>query len=173
MVATFLLVSGQYGAFTFVSPILQNISGVHANTVGALLLAYGLAAILGNFAAAWAAERSVRGTIVVLSASLTAILALFPIIGVTPITGSTLLVLWGFAFGALPVSLQTWIIKAAPHATEAATGLNTAVFNFAIAFGALLGSFDVDSIALTGVQWITAGLAALTSFAAWSGRDGK
>jgi len=48
-----------------------------------------------------------------------------------------------------------------------------AVFNFAIAFGALLGSFVVDSIALTGVLWITAGLAALTSFAVWSGRDGK
>jgi predicted MFS family arabinose efflux permease len=172
VIATFLLVSGQYGAFTFVTPILLNISGIHAHTVGELLLGYGLAAILGNFAAAWAAQRSVRGTIVVLSAILTAVLALFPFIGVTPVTGSILLVVWGFAFGALPVSVQTWIIKAAPHATEAATGLNTSVFNFAIAFGALLGSLVVDSIALAGVLWITAGLVAVTSLAVWSARDG-
>jgi predicted MFS family arabinose efflux permease len=171
VIATFLLVSGQWGAFTFVAPILQTISGVHAQSLGPLLLAYGLAAIFGNFAAAWAAARSVRGTIVALSAFLTAILVLFPFIGRNPVTGSALLILWGFAFGALPVSVQMWIIKAAPHATEAATGLNTSVFNFAIAFGALLGSFVVDSIALAGVMWIAAGLVALTSFAVWGTRD--
>jgi predicted MFS family arabinose efflux permease len=171
VIATFLLVSGQYGAFTFVTPILQSISGVPAHVVGALLLAYGVAAIVGNFAAAWAAGRSVRLTIVILSAILTTILASFPLIGVTPITGATLLILWGFAFGALPVSVQTWIIKAAPRATEAATGLNTSVFNFAIAFGALLGSFVVDSMALAGVMWITAALVGLTSIAVRGARD--
>jgi predicted MFS family arabinose efflux permease len=171
VIATFLLVSGQYGAFTFVTPILQTISAVPAHAVGGLLLAYGVAAILGNFAAAWAVARSVRMTVVVLSAFLTAILATFPLIGTTPVMGAVLLMMWGFAFGALPVSLQTWIIKAAPRATEAATGLNTSVFNFAIALGALLGSFVVDSMALSGVMWIMAGLVAMTSMAVWSTRE--
>jgi len=171
VIATFLLVSGQYGAFTFVTPILQTIAAVPAHVVGVLLLVYGLAAILGNFAAAWAAARSVRMTIVVLSALLATILAIFPLIGVTPVLGSTLLILWGIAFGALPVTVQTWIIKAAPQATEAATGLNTSVFNFAIAFGALLGSLVVDSMALAGVMWITAGLVAMTTLVVWGTRE--
>jgi predicted MFS family arabinose efflux permease len=165
VLATFLLCSGHYGAFTFVSPILQRIAGLPAHTVGVLLLAYGGFAILGNFVAGAAAARHVRATIITLSVGFASVLTLIPLIGTTPVTGTLLLVGWGLAFGALPVSVQTLILKAAPDATEAATGLNTCMFNLAIALGALFGSLVVGSIALRGVLWLAAGLVILTSLA--------
>jgi predicted MFS family arabinose efflux permease len=73
----------------------------------------------------------------------------------------------GFAFGGLPVSVQTWIIKSAPGSIEVATGLNTCVFNLAIALGALLGSSAVPFVDVTGVLWIAAVLVALTPMAVW------
>ncbi|GAA1369747.1 hypothetical protein GCM10009612_58400 [Streptomyces beijiangensis] len=50
-----------------------------------------------------------------------------------------LLVLWGIAYGAVPVCSQTWFSRAAPHAPEAATVLFTASFQATISAGALLG----------------------------------
>ncbi|KAA2265354.1 MFS transporter [Solihabitans fulvus] len=169
-IATFLLVSGHYAAFTFVSPILQDISGIGVKAIGPLLVAYGVAGIVGNTIAGSIAGRDVRATIIVVSIVLAACLAVFPVLGHSPVSGTALLILWGLAFGGLPVSVQTWIIKAAPNATEAATGLNTCMFNLAIALGALFGSLAVRSVAVTGVLWIAAGLVILTSIAVWSTR---
>lgn len=163
VVATFLLVSGHYGAFTFVSPILQDVSGVGAAFIGPLLLAYGVAGMAGNLIVGAWAGRNVRGTIVVVSVALAVILAAFPLIGGNAVTGSILLIAWGFAFGGLPVSVQTWIIKAAPQGVEAATGLNTCMFNLAIALGALFASLIVGVVAVTGVLWVAAALVVLTS----------
>jgi predicted MFS family arabinose efflux permease len=170
VIATFLLVSGQYGAFTFVSPILQSVAGISAAAVGPLLLGFGVAGIAGNFVAGSWAARNVRGTIIAVSVSLAVILAVYPMIGRTPISGGALLILWGFAFGGLPVSVQTWILKAAPNATEAATGLNTCMFNLAIALGALFGSLVVGLVAVTGVLWLAAALVILTTVAVWRTR---
>ena len=39
--------------------------------------------------------------------------------------------LWGFAFGALPVGAQTWIIRAAPEYAESAGGLLLTTFQVA------------------------------------------
>ncbi|MFC6933192.1 hypothetical protein ACFQHO_24520 [Actinomadura yumaensis] len=74
-----------------------------------------------------------------------------------------LLIVWGLAFGGVPVSVQTWILKAAPGATEPATALNTSMFNLAIALGALSGGVIVDQVSTTAVLWTGAALSALTS----------
>lgn len=163
--ATFLLVSGHYAAFTFVSPALQDISGVDENVIGPLLLCFGGAGILGNFLAGALARRDVRRTLIATSVLLAVILAVFPIAGKSTVSGVALLVLWGLAFGAVPVGVQTWILKAAPGATEAATALNTCLFNLAIALGALFGGIIVNAVSVTGVLWFGAILAALTSLA--------
>jgi predicted MFS family arabinose efflux permease len=168
VIATFLLVSGHYGAFTFVSPLLQEVSGIDVKAIGPLLLAFGVAGMVGNFVAGSWAGRNVRATIIAVSIALAVILALFPVLGGSPVGGAVLLVLWGFAFGGLPVSVQTWIIKAAPHGIEAATGLNTCMFNLAIALGALFASVIVGAISVSAVLWVAAGLVALTSLAVWS-----
>ncbi|MNL60865.1 putative arabinose transporter [compost metagenome] len=59
-----------------------------------------------------------------------------------------LLLVWGFAYGGVSVSLQTWMMRAAPAAVEAATALLVAIFNLGIALGSLAG---VPSVDLLGV----------------------
>ncbi|GAA4229110.1 putative MFS family arabinose efflux permease [Streptosporangium album] len=44
--------------FTYVRPALEEISGADAGLIGALLLAYGVAGVAGNFAGAAGAARS-------------------------------------------------------------------------------------------------------------------
>ncbi|MCI3929347.1 MFS transporter [Streptomyces sp. AN091965] len=170
VIATGLLVGGHYAAFTFISPILQETSGVSESLIGPLLLVYGLAGIGGTVLAGITATRDVRATIIAMSVLLAAVLALFPLVGRSPATGIVLLVLWGLAFGGIPVAVQTWVLKAAPGSTEAATALNTSMFNLAIASGAALGGVVVSAVSLTAVLGFGAALSALTSLAVWRTR---
>ncbi|WFB05888.1 MFS transporter [Streptomyces sp. LX-29] len=171
VIATFLLVSGHFMAFTFISPTLRTLSGIDEAAVGPLLLGFGIAGIIGNFLAGAAAGRDIRTAVITISALLTVVLATFPIVGRDPIGGTALLLVWGLAFGGVPVSVQTWILKAAPEATEAATALNTSVFNLAIALGALAGGLVADHVALSGVLAVGALLTLLTSLAVWRARS--
>ncbi|MFC9440250.1 MFS transporter [Nocardia sp. NPDC057030] len=163
VLVTFLLVSGHFAAFTFVSPILQDFSGLDKAMVGPALLAFGVAGIIGNFLTGAAAGRNIRVTLIVISTLLAAVLALVALVGGTPVTGVILLVVWGLAFGGIPVGVQTWILQAAPGSTEAATALNTAMFNLAIALGALFGGIIADNVVLSAVLWFGAGLSVLAS----------
>ncbi|MFI0482773.1 MFS transporter [Actinomadura sp. 9N215] len=169
-IATFLLVSGHVATYTFVSPILQDISGVDENLVGPLLLVFGAAGIAGTFVAGAAAGRDVRVTVAAVSVLLTAVLALFPLLGATTVSAVVLLVLWGLAFGGVPVTVQMWILKAAPEHAEAATALNTVVFNLAIALGALFGGFVINGASATAVLGFGAALTVLTFLALWTTR---
>ncbi|MEU8799180.1 MFS transporter [Spirillospora sp. NPDC048819] len=167
---TFLLVSGHMAAYTFVSPVLQEISGIDEDLIGPLLLVFGVAGVAGTFVAGAAAGRNVRATIVAVSVLLTAVLALFPLAGATHVTGVAFLILWGLAFGGVPVGVQMWIFKAAPDHAEPATALNTVMFNLAIAVGALFGGLVVDGASTTAVLWFGALLTALTFLAVRSAR---
>jgi len=162
IMTTFLLITGHMAAYTFVSPILQDISGVSENLIGPLLLVFGAAGIVGTFLGGTAAGRNVRATLIAVAVLLTSVLALFPFVGVTYGTGIALLVLWGLAFGSYPVGVQIWIFKAAPDHAEAVTALNTVMFNLAIALGALIGGRIVDGASTTAALWFGAVLTALT-----------
>ncbi|MEU5876086.1 MFS transporter [Spirillospora sp. NPDC047279] len=172
VLATGLLVGGHMAAFTFVSPILQEVSGIDEGLIGPLLLAFGVAGIVGNVVAGTAAGRDVRRALIAISVLLGTMLALFPILGGNAVSGAAVLIVWGLAFGGAPMAVQTWILKAAPkEQMEAATALNTSMFNLAIALGALFGGLVVDQVALQGVLWVGAALALLTTVAVWRTRQ--
>ncbi|MFF8829501.1 MFS transporter [Streptomyces sp. NPDC015131] len=170
VIATFLLITGHFVAYTFVRPVLQDISGVEPGLISSLLLGYGVAGIVGNTVAGSWAGRDVRRTLLIISGTLTAAMALIPLLGTGPVGGVALLLVWGLAYGGVSVSLQTWMMKAAPEATEAATSLFVAAFNLSIALGALIGGLAVDAFATAGVLWIGGALVLLTALALWSAR---
>ncbi|QES53144.1 MFS transporter [Streptomyces venezuelae] len=140
VVVTFLVVTGQFAAYTFVRPILQEVSGVDPEYISTLLLGYGVAGVAGNFLAG---TRDAYRTLLVVSSSLGVVLALIAVLP-GPAAGTVLLLAWGLAYGGVSVSVQGWMIKAAPEAPEAASSLMVAMFNFAIAAGALCGGLAVD-----------------------------
>ncbi|MET7299984.1 MFS transporter [Embleya sp. NPDC005575] len=167
---TFLLITGHFVAYTFVRPILRNVSGVDEGLIGVLLLGYGVAGVAGNFAAGARASREARRTLLTITAALTTVLTLLALLHDVPAAGITLLIVWGLAYGGVPVSLQTWMLTAAPQATEAATSLFVAVFNLSIALGALLGALAVDGIATAAAPWLGAALVFLTALTAIAAR---
>lgn len=132
-VATLFSVTGHFAAFTFVGPILRDIAGLSASAVGPA------GALRG---------RAVPTVVFTILAVITVALALLPAVDLQPASGVLLLPLWGLFFGGLSVSMQTWMIKAAPAAIEAATSLWVGVWNLSIGVGALAGGFAIHKLSL-------------------------
>ncbi|MFJ9744067.1 MFS transporter, partial [Streptomyces sp. NPDC101166] len=107
VLVTFLLVSGHFAAFTYVSPILQNLAGLNKAAVGPALLIFGIAGIIGNFLTGAVAARDVRTALITISAVLATALVLVALVGGTSMIALGLLLVWGLAFGGIPVGVQT------------------------------------------------------------------
>ncbi|MFE3183034.1 MFS transporter [Streptomyces violascens] len=154
-----LLVTGHFAAYTYVRPVLEEVSGASAGMIGTLLLVYGVAGLAGNFAAGAGAWRSPRSTLLAISAVLAATVALVPVLGGSALAAGVLLAVWGLSYGGVSVSTQTWLLASAPETREAASSLFVGVFNGAIALGALAGGLAADGAGVTAVMWLGGGLA--------------
>ncbi|MGI5390862.1 MFS transporter [Streptomyces sp. CA-251251] len=165
IIATVLLVFGHFAAYTFVSPVLQDLSGIEERYVGPLLFVFGAAGMTGNFVAGAALSRRVHRSVLTIAVAMAVAMPLFLLLGRTAIGGAVLLIVWGLAFGGVSVGLQTWMIKAAPQAVEAASSLWVAVFNLSIGCGALAGGIIVDRLTLQGSLWLGGACALLAALA--------
>ncbi|WP_328316230.1 MFS transporter [Streptomyces sp. NBC_00388] len=172
VLATFLLITGHFVAYTFVRPVLQDISGFDGNMTSSLLLVYGVAGIAGNFVAGSRAAKHIRATLFSIAIVLTAAMVLIPVLGTGRAGGAVLLVVWGLGYGGVSVSLQTWMLKAAPEANEAASSLFVMMFNLSIALGALIGGLVVDG-STSGVLWLGGTLVLLTAAAVATSRKAQ
>lgn len=170
ILATFLIVTGHFSAYTFISPVLRDLSGIDERLVGPLLFGFGVAGIVGNFIAGAAVAKRLHRTVLSIAAALGVTVLLYPLVGLTGAGGVTLLVVWGLVYGGVSTSLQTWMIKTAPQAVEEASALWVAVFNLSIGLGALAGGAVVDALPLQGILWLAGGLVLAAGLAVWSAR---
>lgn len=161
LILTLLLVAGHFMAFTFVRPLLLSVSGFDARWIGALLFAYGLAGIIGNFLAGIIAARRTALTLMAIALGLLLTPILFLTVGGSHFGGGIALLVWGLAYGGVSVGLMTWMMKAAPRAVEMASALYVGVFNIGIALGSWVGGQIVDSSGLITTLWLAAGFAAV------------
>lgn len=158
---TFLVITGHFVAYTFLRPILLG-DGIDSSMISPLFLTFGVAGICGNFIAGALITKRLRQTVLGIAVVITAAMVLLAVTDTNTVSAGAILILWGLGYGAVPVTFQTWILNAAPDATEAASPLYVSMFNLSIALGALFGGLAVDSIATSSVLWIGGGLAILT-----------
>ncbi len=154
-----LLVCGHFAAYTYVRPVLEDVSGVKASLIGTLLLVYGIAGVAGNFLAGSRVGKTIKGTLLTISAVLAVSVLLVPKLGVSTLGALILLAVWGISYGGVSVSTQTWLSTAAPEAREGVTSLFVGVFNGAIAVGATAGGLMVDGYGTESVMWLGGALA--------------
>ncbi|PWC78987.1 hypothetical protein TSH64_33705 [Azospirillum sp. TSH64] len=143
---TALIMTANFLAFTYIAPFLEQITGFETSWIGGLLLAYGAAGLVGNFGIGPIMARGYRPTLFVTMIVLIASLAALSFAGTNRGLVIALLLVWGAAYTALPVLMQTWVFKAAAHLNgpEAPSSLYVAAYNGAIAAGAFVGGVIVD-----------------------------
>ncbi|MCZ4121981.1 MFS transporter [Streptomyces sp. H39-S7] len=167
LLATFLVVIAHFAAYTYVEPFLQQVTQVKVSLISTFLLVYGAAGVIGNFVAGWAITRGLRATWIGCTSLLAAATLLLPVLGGGRLTALGLLVVWGLAYGAVPVCSSTWFARSAPNAPEAATVLFTASFQATLSAGALVGGVIVDRTSTATVMTLSGSVAVLMVAMLW------
>ncbi|MDC2890708.1 MFS transporter [Psychrosphaera algicola] len=152
---------GTFVAFTYLAPILNNITGLNSNVIGLVMLVYGVSVAIGNIWGGKMADKMgpIKALTVIFS-GLAIILFTFSFTAVHPIAAILTILVWGaFAFGNVP-SLQVYVVSLAqkhtPDAVDVASGLNIAAFNVGIALGAWGGGLIVAESNLINTTWVGA-----------------
>ncbi|MGK5071661.1 MFS transporter [Janthinobacterium sp. ZB1P44] len=152
---------GSFIAFTYLAPILQQVSGFSAGAVGAVMLVYGVSVAFGNIWGGKLADK--KGPVRALKRIfllLSAVLLLLTFTAPHPVLVVITVLLWGaVAFGNV-AGLQVYVVQQAEHftprAVDVASGLNIAAFNLGIAGGAWGGGLIVEHLGLVHTGWIGA-----------------
>ena len=152
---------GTFIPFTFLAPILTDLSGFSASAVGWVMLVYGVSVAVGNL---WGGKLADRlGPIPamrIIFALLAAVLLLLQFTAPHPWLAVGTVLLWGaVAFGNVP-GLQVYVVKQAerftPQTVDVASGLNIAAFNLGIAGAAWAGGLIMTHWGLQHTPWIGA-----------------
>lgn len=152
LIATLLIVAGHFAGFTYIRPYLEDVPRLNVEMVSLVLLAYGVGGFFGNIVGGIITERS-ASLGVVFASSLIAVSAVILVsLGASTTAAAVAITLWGFAFGALPVSVQSYITRAAQDEAESAGALLLTTFQIAISSGAVLGGLLIDAQGPLGVM---------------------
>lgn len=166
---------GSFTAFTYLAPMLEQISGFQASATGVLMLIYGLSVAVGNVWGGKLADRKgpVRA-LQIIFAGLAGVLLLLAVTAASKWLVVLTVLLWGaVAFGNV-AGLQLYVVqqaeRATPHAVDVASGLNIAAFNVGIAFGAWAGGHIVAQLGIMATPWIGALIVLVAlGLTTWSG----
>lgn len=152
---------GTFTAFTYLAPILEQVSGFDSSAVGLIMLVYGVSVAIGNICGGKMADSmGPVKALTIIFAGLAGILLVFNFTAVNPIAAVITILVWGaFAFGNVP-GLQVYVVKLAekyaPDGVDVASGLNIAAFNVGIALGSWGGGHIVAEAGLMHTPWVGA-----------------
>lgn len=152
---------GNFIAFTFLAPMLTDVTHLSAGAVSLVILLYGASVAVGNILGGKLADR--MGPVASLTIIFVGLAVMLLLLGLAlPSAIATIVVVafWGgFAFANVP-PLQSYVVQIArevsPGAVDVASGLNIGAFNLGIALGAWAGGLVVDGLSLTAAPFIGA-----------------
>lgn len=129
--------------FTYLVPLLTELTGIASGVIPALLLAYGVGGFAGNLVAGRLADLSLGRTLTGVFVILIITLLLFPLgAGTVPVMVALVLVL-GLLSTATIAPLQSLVLRHAEGAPTLSMAVNVGAFNLANAIGAALGGATV------------------------------
>ncbi|KUF11533.1 MFS transporter [Pseudoponticoccus marisrubri] len=152
---------GNFIAFTYLAPMLTDVTGLSAGAVSLVILLYGASVAAGNILGGKLADRiGPVPALTLIFAGLAASLAALGVALASPVAAIAVVAVWGgFAFANVP-PLQSYTVaiarEVAPGAVDVASGLNIGAFNLGIALGAWAGGLVVDGIGLAATPFIGA-----------------
>jgi predicted MFS family arabinose efflux permease len=157
---TLALCIGNFTLFTYIDVFIERDGGIHGFSLAIVLLANGIAGLIGNLIAGRVTDR--RPRLAALSCAVMfglAVLSLGCVGRHLPPLAIALVLLWGAAITTLPVIAQGAVLRVARGAGDVASSLYVVAFQIGIAGGALLGAGALDAGVLADAPFGAAALA--------------
>ncbi|WNJ97266.1 MFS transporter [Vibrio ruber] len=131
--------SGVFSAFTYISPILKNITGMNENLIPPVLVLFGIGMVAGNHIGGKLTDKGTRRALIITLLFLIIVLSLFPIAVLTELTACIAIFLLGMAMFSTIPPLQVQALDSSEISKSMVSSCNIAAFNLGNAIGAWFG----------------------------------
>ncbi|MDF2645965.1 MAG: major facilitator superfamily 1 [Paenibacillus sp.] len=162
--------AGLFAVFTYITPLLVQVSGFAEHSVTWILVLFGCGVTIGNIVGGKLADWKLMPSILGLYLSICVILTLFTFTIYSPVAAVLTIFLWGAASFAVFPGLQVRIMSLAQAAPALASTSSHSAGNLGNAAGAFIGGWVITHLAITALPWVGAvlvGLALILGFACY------
>ncbi len=158
LLTTVLGYAGVFAVFTYIAPILTQITGFADSAVSPILLVFGVGLVAGNLLGGKLADRYLQATVLGSMLALAVVLGLMSFALHSKVLSVVFVGLLGVAAFSTVAPLQMWVLERASGAGQSlASSFNIAAFNLGNAIGAWLGGVVITrGPGLGAVTWVAA-----------------
>ena len=162
MLISVVVSASLFGVFTYITPILENVTLISPNEVTLMLLLFGIGLTAGNFLGGWLGDWKLMPSVIGILALLIPVLSLFTLTSASLVPAAVTIFCWGLLAFALISPLQMRVVNEAAQAPNLASTLNQGAFNLGNAAGAWIGGLALtNGLAYRELPWIGVALAAV------------
>lgn len=164
--------TSMFTMFTYIAPILRDVTGVTPEQVSGVLLLCGVGITIGNLLGGRLADWKLLPSLIGIFMVLAVVLAVFSITSAWVWPAVATVVVWGMVSFAVGTPIQARVVSQAGDAPALASTLNIGAFNLGNAIGAWLGGVVISAgWSLQSIPLVAAGVAVgallLAVYMAW------
>jgi predicted MFS family arabinose efflux permease len=178
LLVTLLYLTGGFTIISYLAPLAIEGAGLPGLAMPAMLLAFGVGAVIGNMASGYVADRIGATRMVVLSLLMSAaicivlalVLKLFP----HDVSGPLLIALmvpWGIVGWAFPPAQASRIVGYAPDLAHLTLSLNASALYLGIALGTVVGGRILEYATPSDLGLVAAAFPLAALMMLWTGRS--
>ena len=140
LIVMLMLMLAQFVPYTYITPLLQTVTGLSAETVPWVLLASGVGATLGVFIGGKVAGHRLMTALIAMLAMQAVVMAAMYVVAPYPVPMLLVVMVWGALNFSIGTAVQTRILRWTADAPNLASSLIPSGFNVGIAIAAFVGA---------------------------------
>nr|WP_256390487.1 MFS transporter [Paraburkholderia phytofirmans] len=165
---TVLGFGGVFVVFTYIAPILEQVSGFSPHGVTLILVLFGVGLTVGNTIGGKLADRALMPSLMGILVALAVVMAIFARTSHSQIAAAVTVFVLGIAAFATVPPLQMRVVEKAAAAPNLASTLNIGAFNVGNAGGAWLGGLTIShGYGLDSLPLVAAAVTVAALLLAW------
>jgi DHA1 family inner membrane transport protein len=159
---------GVFVVFTYIAPILEQVSGFSPRGVTLILVLFGIGLTIGNTVGGKLADRALMPSLMGILVALAVVMAIFAHTSHSQVAAAITIFVWGIAAFATVPPLQMRVVEKAAAAPNLASTLNIGAFNVGNAGGAWLGGLVINhGHSLDTLPWVAAAVSVVALLLTW------
>ncbi|WP_144157665.1 MFS transporter [Paraburkholderia sp. BCC1885] len=159
---------GVFVVFTYIAPILEQVSGFSPRGVTLILVLFGVGLTIGNTVGGKLADRALMPSLMGILLALAVVMAIFTRTSHSQVAAAVTIFVWGIAAFATVPPLQMRVVEKATAAPNLASTLNIGAFNLGNAGGAWLGGLAIGhGMGLDALPWVAAAVSVAALLLTW------
>ncbi|MFT4067289.1 MFS transporter [Paraburkholderia sp.] len=159
MLMVALVFGAHFSTYTYIAPLLEHDFSLNAITL--LLFGFGLIGFFSNALTSMVVSDHLKKSVAAMALLLLGAMSSMLLLEHSPIGETAGMLLWGIAFGALPLCFSVWIQRDTADMAEAGSAMFVSVIQVAIALGSAVGGTIVDRAGIHADFTLGLGLALL------------